>query len=98
MATIKVSEGQTLKDVAVQYLGDATKAIGIAYLNKIELTDDIEIGTLLELPDNVEVEKMAFVQFLKNNKLIPASAIQQPTTVQLEGIGYWHIEDDFVVQ
>ena len=47
---MKVLSGQTLFDIAVQYCGCADAAFGLAVLNGLNLTDDLEAGQELQIP------------------------------------------------
>lgn len=98
MTQITVSEGQTFTDIAVQYLGDATRANEIAELNSLSLTSDLIVGQVLDIPD-VDISKAQLVSSFLDNKIVPASAtensIVNPNTQQ--GIGFWTIGKDFKV-
>lgn len=95
MPIIKVKEGQTLLDIAVQYLGDASKAFEIAITNGLNFSDDLVIGTELIVGD-VAVDKKKVVKIFSENNLIPASG--KTLSQQQEGIGYWAVGGDFIVQ
>lgn len=95
MQNITVSEGQTLIDIAAQYCGDATVAFAIAEMNELSLTDDLTIGQSLVVPD-VDAEHIDIVNEIKDSGVIPASAYDNND--DLDGIGYWILENDFVVQ
>ena len=45
-----VKNRQTIIDIAIQYLGDADRAVEIAILNGLDF-DDIPAGTMILLPD-----------------------------------------------
>ena len=97
MQNIPVSEGQTLLDIAMQYCGDVSKAMEVALLNGLNLTDDLQVGGWLMVPD-VEPEKRLIVEKLKAEKVQPASLDFIQTTTSDDGIDYWSIEEDFIVQ
>lgn len=92
MAKVKVKAGQTLTDIAVQYLGSAEKVFALAQLNKLSVTADLTNGQELEL---TEVEDSRVVKFLENGSWQIAANLNLDTT--LEGVGYWFIESDFIV-
>lgn len=76
MEIIKISEGQTLIDIAIQYLGDASLIFELAEINNIEITENLIPGTsLLIIKPNIDKTKM-IAQF-KANKTIPASALEE---------------------
>lgn len=87
-----IQPGQTLLDIALQELGDVSRANEIAIMNGISITDDLQPGTSLLLPDPSGVARFIFNLF-KDRGNIPASAI-----IKEEGIEFWAIEKDFVVQ
>ena len=74
MQTIQSSEGQTLVDIAIEYCGDASKAMDIAILNGFDI-DDVTIGQTLQVPDFV-IDKKAIVASLADGNIVPASAIE----------------------
>lgn len=85
---------QTLLDVAVQNCGSADALINLALLNDKSLTEDVPAGTSLLLPDVISTE---VVKKLKPYGNVPVTYIDE-TIVGAEGIGYWFIEQNFVVQ
>ena len=98
MQIIKVGEGQTLIDIAMQYCGDALRVFDVADLNGLQITDDLEPGSELKVPD-AAIEKRAVVIEFSRLSLFPASIEDiDPGDEQLEGIDYWAIDDDFIVQ
>lgn len=101
MRTITVSEGQSLLDIAVEHCGDVEKAYDIAEMNSIELTEELQPGTSLKVP-NVEVDRKATTEMFTAKGLKPATKdngglIELPPLDE-EGIDFWAIEDDFEVQ
>lgn len=73
---ITVKNQQTLFDIAMQYMGDASYAMDIAVHNDIVLTDAPAPGTELDLPD-VELSS-AEIKVAKNfitKKIDPAGEL-----------------------
>ena len=93
-----VLDGQSLVDIATQYCGSADAAYDIALLNGLTVTDDLTPGLELKLPSVVN-KKIA--DYYKNKGLQPATSItmnsENPIPTDLEGIGYWAIETDFII-
>lgn len=92
-----IIEKQTLPDIAIQYTGDAEQMFAIAELNNLGVSDFLQPGTKIILP---EIEENTVNAFYKANNLNPASGwseAEQKETEEMSGIGYWHIEDDFIV-
>ena len=49
---IKILHNQTLLDVSIYLFGTAVGAMSLAIANDISLTDDLEVGTVLQIPEN----------------------------------------------
>jgi hypothetical protein len=49
---IYVAENQSVFDIAIQYLGSALAAIDVALANNISLTDVLQPGQQLVIPDS----------------------------------------------
>lgn len=97
MRSIKVSEGQTLLDIAVEHCGDINAVYTIADLNLKGITDDLVIGEVLIVPD-VDVTKADIVEMFKQPSRKPASGEDLNTSdVFGEGLEFWIIEEDFVI-
>lgn len=94
-----ITERQSLLDVAVQHCGSFEAAFDIAMGNGLSVTDDLNAGDRLEMPkqDNKEV-----ADYYAVNDLHPASAVTQDEILEVlntgEGIEFWGIEFDFIVQ
>jgi len=95
-----VLDGQNIVDIATQYCGSADAAFDIAILNGLSPTVDLTPGIELKLPSAFN-KKIA--EYYKTKALQPATnAIIQTgggggTPTDGEGIGYWAIEIDFVI-
>lgn len=96
---IVVSSRQSLIDVAVQHGGDFGVAFDMAEANGLSLTDDVEAGEKLALPN---VQNAKVVQYYTTNGICPATSITQDEINAIlaigEGIGYWEIGYDFIIQ
>lgn len=92
--TGKLHNRQTLIDVAVQNCGSADALIQLAFINGVGITDDVLPGTSLTLPDMIDA---GVVKKLKPFGNVPVSGIELNPPAP-EGIGYWYIEQDFIVQ
>jgi hypothetical protein len=98
MPSTKVSEGQTLLDIALQATGDLTRVFEIAGLNGIDITTDLTIGSTLVVPEPL-IDKTYLVDLFTPVYRKPKSADNDiGQTKGREGIGFWIIGDDFVVQ
>jgi len=98
MQSIPVSEGQTLLDIALQGCGDLTRVFDIAGLNNLDVTSDLLIGSRLLAPEPL-VDKTYFVELFAVPYNKPKSADNDVArTKGREGISFWVIGDDFIVQ
>ena len=95
MKAVKIMYGQTVVDLAIQELGDAARVYDIAALNDISVTDDLQPGVMLWVPDP-ESDKGVIVQVFATAGNKPASDEGMQYT-NLEGIDYWAIERKFVI-
>jgi hypothetical protein len=95
----KVLNNQSLFDVAVQRLGDISVIFDLADRNGLSITDDIPSGTSLLMPTAAKGE---VVNYYSNNDYKPATSITKEQinviTGDGEGIEFWFVEYDFVVQ
>lgn len=93
MPDIKIKRYQTLLDFATQNAGDASQVIAVALANGVSITDDIDAGSLL----SVDVVNTSVQQYFVKNAV---DVTTQPATIEgsFEGVGYWEIENDFIIQ
>lgn len=94
---IRVSENQSLFDIAVERLGSAEAAFDLAVKNRLSVTEVLSPGQTLALTDTVDADVAGY--FTSRN-LKPATAVTQTDEsgeLVLEGIGYWAIGIDFIV-
>ena len=68
---MKVSEGQSMIDIAMQACGSADAAKDIAELNGLSITDVPVIGRELLTPD---VVSKSIASYYQSNKIQPATA------------------------
>lgn len=93
---ITVGNRQSFLDLAMQHAGDTEAALAMCIQNDVPITEEYPAGTLLPMPEIVNEE---IVTLYKNEFVKPASILEAADTGNnLEGIDYWIIEDDFIVQ
>jgi hypothetical protein len=100
MKEVKILDRQTFIDVAAQELGDPSRALEIADLNERNVTDELEAGEVIIVPD-YDLDKRSLVNLFSDDANKPASAWttqEKEDAGEGEGIGFWIIENDFVVQ
>lgn len=98
--TIKILHNQTLLDISIYLFGTAIGALPIAIANNISLTDDLEVGAVLNIPIESDFRQRLVAEYFQSNSIKPSTGI---TTIEKEielpsGIDYWAIEVDFEVQ
>ena len=71
MATVKVQNGQSILDIALQHCGDVSAAFDIAVLNDILLTDALAAGQSLAIPAVVNTD---VVNYYNSRGIVPATA------------------------
>lgn len=86
-----VLPGQTLTDIAVQWLGSEQGVYELAALNGLSITEQVSAGQQLNLP---AVYDQQVRRRMEQGQYRPASGLQDLP----EGISIWGIEVDFVVQ
>lgn len=89
-----VDHKQTLADVAVHRLGDATGMFALALLNNISLSEDVKPGAALALPVAVNSK---VVTYFSSKNAVPATADEERSDIFNSGISVWAINVDFVV-
>jgi hypothetical protein len=89
-----VQSGQTLFDIALQEYGSIAGVFQLADDNGIDnITDELAVGSVLIVSDEFIVNKN-IVDFYKNNRITSATALSNN---QLQGIGFWAIGVDFII-
>jgi hypothetical protein len=95
MAYAIVDEGQNLMDIALQYLGDETGLFELALINDFTLSEKIVPGQQILLPDPVNA---GAVQYFAERGIVIATEQSVAAVDKREGINYWIIGQDFIVQ
>jgi hypothetical protein len=72
---------QSLLDIALQELGEASAVVELAMLNSIEITADIEAGQVIVLPNNAN--KPEVVRYYKDRKITLTTDIPRPNKSQV---------------
>ena len=99
--TITVLHNQSLLDVCLQVYGTLTGLFALAYANGLSISSDLVAGAVLVVP-NVNTANTAVVNYYYDKQLIPATAVTQQQMDDvintLEGIDYWAIGVNFIIQ
>jgi hypothetical protein len=97
---MKSLSGQSILDVAIQTAGSAEAAVLLALANGLSVTDELDAGQ--ELTTVTAIDRDIF-NYYANNQLKPATAISAGKSAGTgdgeadEGIEFWYVEYDFVV-
>lgn len=96
---ITVLHNQSILDIAIQHTGIATNAYEIAKINGLTISDILTPGQMLEIPEGIEKD-LDIVNYYKSKGIQPATSLvgQNQEEQQPEGISYWIINKDFIVQ
>jgi len=100
MSQITVLNNQSLIDVAIRHCGTVEAVLDIAILNNVGITQELVPGQILELP-NKDYGYQEVVNYFEINKKEPATSLTEENKAIVEGdsgIGFWIIEDNFIVQ
>lgn len=94
---IIVRNNQTILDIAIQETGAIEAVIDLMKTNGIPVTEDLETGGQLSL--TLTDDQMTDLrQFFKGNNIRPATGATITDNPALEGIGYWLVYKNFIVQ
>lgn len=89
---------QTLLDIAIQQCGSAKAIVDIAVLNNLSITDTLETGQVVKSDKVIDVN---IADYYRNRNLKPVTGLNDEDKIIIakeEGIAYWGINVDFVVQ
>lgn len=98
---IKVLHNQTLLDISIYLFGTAVGAMSLAIENDISLTDDLEVGTVLNVPENSDFGQRLIAEYFQNKSLKPATKIVGKILKSIPvdfGIGEMIIEESFIIR
>ncbi|AYO58181.1 hypothetical protein CO230_08640 [Chryseobacterium sp. 6424] len=94
---ITVLHNQSLLDIAIQHTGSVMNAFAISAANGLSVSDVLEAGGVLQLPDNI-AKNTDILNYYKAKKIQPATAFTQTEKIeQHHGIGWMQIEKTFKV-
>lgn len=88
---------QSLLDLAIQHTGTAENAFDLALANGLSLTDDLEAGESIQLIAYGIQQNKDILNYYTAKNIQPATAITAAVE-QPQGISYWAIGVDFIVQ
>lgn len=92
---IIVLHNQSLLDVCLQHTGSIEGVFELAMANDLAITDVVEAGAVLQLPEGIALDK-DILNYYTAKGIQPATAITE-VVEKLEGISYWAIGVDFKI-
>lgn len=100
MNRITVKQGQSLFDVALQYLGGINGGLEhLAKVNGLEYDQSLTAGMELEY-DPAEIENLELIrqyQVVRNNQVVATANTSDLDAEEIRGVGYDIIEDTLEV-
>lgn len=94
MPNVKVKHRQTPIDIAVLQSGNISGVFELALLNNVSISKELASGEELATGTVINED---IVRELKSRNARPARGIKPPNGNN-EGIGYWRVFVDFIVQ
>lgn len=93
-----VRQGQNLLDIALQSTGNADTALDIALANGLCLSDDLTVGQPIDIADTLAVNENVRNTY-RTQTIYPATGITAANTADapFEGIEFWAVEYDFII-
>ena len=97
---ITVLNNQSLFDISIRYTGTIENAFKLAVANGLSLTDELESGAQLIIPEDVQMNNDV-VNYFAAKGIQPATGFEFDDIeiiLVLEGISYWILNKNFIVQ
>ncbi|AZZ59145.1 hypothetical protein OKE68_04270 [Riemerella anatipestifer] len=92
---IIVLHNQSLLDACLQHTGSIEGVFELAMANNLAITDDVQAGTVLQLPEGIKTDR-DILSYYTAKGIQPATAITE-VVEKCSGIGCWAIGIDFKV-
>lgn len=90
-----VKQNQSMFDLSAQIFGDIRSVVDLAIQNNVSITQELEPGTEISLPNTVYVNEIVSSFFFNNSYELATSSTKSPTSGL--GIGTMIVESDFIV-
>jgi hypothetical protein len=97
MKSVKILAGQTMLDIALQELGDLERVFEMAVDNNISISDNLQAGSVLQVGD-YERDKRYLIKIFEKPTKIASDDFAGEVNSRLEGVDYWTLGMDFIVQ
>ncbi|MFN8238642.1 MAG: hypothetical protein U0T77_10780 [Chitinophagales bacterium] len=86
MPSIKLKEGQSLLDIAIQQFGSTESVVDIALHNNVSITEPLTAGTVIKIPHSV-FKNIEISDYYKKKSLEPATALLSPDMADIAVAG-----------
>lgn len=98
IAQYKVYENQSWLDISNVLYGSPEHAYRLAQENHSSITDDIKSGTIIFYSTDIQSNKLVLLS-MNSYRSIPATGVSHTgsSSLQLQGIGYWSIQSEFII-
>lgn len=98
IAQYKVYENQSWLDISNVLYGSPEHAYRLAQENHSSITDDIKSGTIIFYSTDIQSNKLVLLS-MNSYRSIPTTGVSHTgdSSLQLQGIGFWAISNDFKV-
>ncbi|MGP1500746.1 MAG: hypothetical protein ACTTJM_03060 [Bergeyella cardium] len=96
---ITALHNQSTLDVCLQHTGSIEGVFELAMANSLSLTDELQVGTVLQLPKGIAQDR-DILSYYTAKSLQPACGItpaEQRMMEKIEGISYWVVGYDFKI-
>lgn len=98
MQAIKIRANQTNIDIAMMAFGSAELVFDLPNVQQASITEEIIAGDTIENIEDAELDKKSIVAVLNRVMFLPASKKQKTIAIpQNEGVDYWAVGTDFII-
>ncbi len=96
---VRIATNQSLFDISVQQCGGIEAVFEIAERNGLSITDKLIAGSTIEISEDTMIDK-TIIDYYQMKGIKPATdaSIEVMDSLRDEGIDFWAIAVDFVVQ
>ncbi|MFD2787934.1 hypothetical protein [Hymenobacter rubripertinctus] len=96
MRSVIITEGQSLLDICIQELGSIEALMELADANGLAITDDLETGEQLQIPDSLLSRPEVAAYFAaRRQRINTANYPAPPTAPATAGLIDW-LDEDFI--
>ena len=97
IAIYKTYENQSWLDISIVIYGNPAFAFDLAKWNQSTITQEVATGVQIVYDKNIQQNKLVLLSLNSNRRLPSTGLNSELMDSPLEGIDYWTIETDFVI-